>query len=102
MDKDKKVGPGNTGSSQSNTSNSADTKDTDGKQKSFREGLNSEECVAQIKAAFEPNAKPLKTLITESNKKPENQSEAVSDDEDEPVVQGEGMNKKLVSKKPAK
>jgi hypothetical protein len=35
---------------------------------------------------------------TDINKKPEEQS----DDDEEPVVQGEGMNKKLVTKKPTK
>jgi hypothetical protein len=93
------------GSSQSANSNSASTKTTEGtnKRKSFIDDYNVDECVAKIKAAFEPEAQiHLTTKAVENSKKIINESNGVSDDEEEPVVQGEGLNKKLVTKKPTK
>lgn len=93
------------GSSQSANSHSASTKTTEGtnKRKSFTDEYTAEECVAKIKAAFEPETQiPLTSKTIENNKKIAIESGAVSDDDEEPVVQGEGLNKKLVTKRPTK
>lgn len=93
------------GSSHSANSHSVSTKTTEGtnKRKSFSEEYTAEECVSKIKKAFEPETNiPLTSKTIDNNKKVAIESGAVSDDDEEPVVQGEGMNKKLVTKKPTK
>lgn len=79
--------PANSNSSQSAASGS--TKETDSKRKSYPNGFDSEQALAKIKTALEQD---------KTGKKDDEQSE----DDEEPQVQGEGMNKKLVTKKPTK
>ena len=88
-----------TGSSRSANSHSASTKTTDGKPFSLNQtqNMNAQECVEAIKTAFDP---PKKSTTKE--KQDGTDSNNVSEDDDEPIIQGEGMNKKLVKKKETK
>lgn len=59
--------------------------------------MKAKECVEAIRTAFDPQKKSITKEKQEGI-----DSNNASEDDDEPVVQGEGMNKKLVKKKETK
>ena len=70
--------------------------------------MNPDECVAQIRNAFEQGANPgseisnMSKSFTQKQKDTEKLSNQSEDEEDTPVVQGTGMNKKLIKNSKSK